>query len=80
MTFDEWWNEWGVEMAHLPEKSAAKKAWEAATLAERDECSKVCDNMAVGEGDEDYAIGSAWCAAAIRARSNAALTGAAKVD
>ena len=45
MTFDEWWNEWGVEMAHLPEKSAAKKAWEAATLAEREECAKVCDEF-----------------------------------
>ena len=69
MTFDEWFeSEQGDP--HDARYAYAKAAWKAATLAERDECSKVCDNMAVGEGDEDYAIGSAWCAAAIRARSN----------
>lgn len=41
-----------------------------ATELEREACAKVCDNAATGEGDEEYAIGSGYCAAKIRARSN----------
>ncbi len=38
---------------------------------EREACAKVCDDMATGEGDEEYAIGSGACADAIRSRSGA---------
>ena len=63
MTFDEWWKDHGIEFATPYEKNAAKKTWQAATLVEREECAKVCDNEASIEGIAQK------CADAIRARN-----------
>lgn len=44
MTFDEWWETSDNE--YSDEKNLAKDVWQAATLAEREACAKVCDEKA----------------------------------
>lgn len=71
MTFDEWWRNAIARHLHRPE-SIAEAAWQAATLAEREECAKVCDVFpsrylsSYEEGVQDAKLN---CAEAIRARS-----------
>ena len=71
MTFEEWWvDRHGINWkAYYTDsaKEAAEEAWEAATLAERESCAKVCEDHA--EDAWDHEGGSLWCADAIRARS-----------
>lgn len=50
-------------------------AWGAATKAEREACAKVCENLTIVPGMQNYT--STLCAAEIRMRSNAELTGRA---
>ena len=47
---------------------ASQEAIEAAVLAEREACAKVCDDINAEYGGED--VLATWCAKAIRARSN----------
>ena len=47
--------------------SAWQPAWQAATLAEREACAKVCEE--VGSEYDDQEVYASWCAKAIRARS-----------
>ena len=71
MTFDEWWNDYvaGWVNEYLVEKSAAKRAWQAATLAEREDCAKVCELRYMGDNNRED-MEAKRCADAIRARSN----------
>ena len=48
--------------------SCAMAAWQAATLAEREECAKVCDSRYLGDNNRED-LEAKRCAAAIRARS-----------
>ena len=68
MTFDEWWELHGSKWALPNERLIAKQAWEAATLAEREECAKVCDSRYLGDNNRED-LEAKRCAAAIRARS-----------
>ena len=51
MSFDEWWDKNRSEFTHSIEKSAAKKVWQAATLAEREGCAKVVESRTQYEID-----------------------------
>ena len=67
MTFDEWWELHGSKWALPNERLIAKQAWQAATLAEQEECAKVCDEYAKESSNPmNFAEN---CAAAIRARN-----------
>jgi hypothetical protein len=77
MTFDEW-VERSIPMTDQ-EKTFAWFAWKAATEAEREACAEVCESF-IGEQPRagfhgEYKQGAKNCAAAIRMRSNAELTG-----
>jgi len=50
---------------------ASQEAIEAAVLAEREACAKVCDEMEVSDSYQGNFQGSAGCAKAIRARGRA---------
>ena len=66
MTFDEFWMRQQYTESK-DDKWFAEKVWQAATLAEREECAKVCDEF----DSENPHIGQATAvAAAIRAHSN----------
>lgn len=73
MTFEEWWANWSPEpVKDEYERTLAKRAWEAATKAEREACAKVCENMANGHTTtKASALMARECMAAIRMRSNA---------
>ena len=67
MTFEEWWEKEGQKWEPSGNSSVAWMAWEAAILAEREACARVCEaawsarrGLETGTADE--------CAAAIRAR------------
>lgn len=73
MDFDEYWN--GLDNYYRSPfdnvKSAARKAFEAATKIEREACAKACE--ALRETNEENPEYGAWgehddCAEAIRAR------------
>lgn len=75
MTFYQWFSGDPV-LWKLDRDVLAQEAWEAATVAERERCAKVCEEEHVGESltdndlsDEDLAYNSALvhAAAAIRA-------------
>jgi len=46
MIFKEWWDKTAFSCGLPLHKSTARSAWEAATLAERERCAKVCDGIA----------------------------------
>lgn len=76
MTFEEWAAD-GKKLGGM-ELELARSAWDAATKAEREACAKVCDlgiHQVRENGWIDAANERARCAAAIRERSNAKLTG-----
>lgn len=79
MTFEYWWKTTGIaSMGMQPgdvyraARDTALAAWDAATKAERDECSKVCEYRTEQSSDHPVlaalAEGAKGCAAAIRAR------------
>ena len=73
--FDRWWLDTLGPLANADAAYAhAKMAWEAAILAEREACARVCDSMSTAADEDDGDFGSGFvnaakhCAAAIRAR------------
>lgn len=74
MTFEQWWDN-GHRLDGIAD--AARKAWEAATAAERERCAKLCDACVVAQGSMDDYYRSGWndaaaeCAASIRQSANA---------
>ncbi len=75
-TFDDWWATLTTREQARMTKADVTEAWEAAVLAEREACARVCDALA---GDEylsprDRAC-AVDCATDIRERSNAEITG-----
>lgn len=79
MTFEEYW--WiGVcanpNMARdVLLKQIAESAWNAGAKAEREECAKVCEGQ-IDSFEANRGYGPEICAEAIRARSNASVSGA----
>jgi hypothetical protein len=68
MNFEQWWKTQGVEHPTQYETSAARKAFDAATLIEREACAKLVESRA----EQRVEFGALHRAAnAIRARSNA---------
>lgn len=74
MTFDEWHKkQLGGDPDNCPHEAWERKAWEAATKAEREACAKVCEShqgIKIPNGPRLPPDGSA-CARAIRERSRA---------
>ena len=68
MTFDEWFQSKQGE-AYESMYAFAKAAWKAATLAEREECAKLCESRYMGDNNRED-MEARRCATAIRARSN----------
>ena len=67
MTFDEWAKDRPIGEPDSHGYMLTKAAWQAATLAEREECAKVCDEYAKESSNPmNFAEN---CAATIRARS-----------
>ena len=79
MTFDEWY---ATQKHQLSNEQVCRVIWEAATREEREACAKLCDGHSADASFlyGDYAAGceneAAACAAAIRVRSNAKVSGA----
>lgn len=91
MTFEEWAENYGLDMEHREIDCLA--AWDAATRAEREACANVCEEVAneVSPREKWTADAAAWeaesigifdgasdCAHRIRERSNEQSSGAAK--
>lgn len=78
MTFDEWWQQEPVSDFSGVQASHVEAAWNAAVLAEREACAKVCEELEMSEDmlkkNQDTTVGweggSFDCADAIRARSD----------
>lgn len=69
MTFEEWAAK-TIPMTGA-EYELARCAWEAATLAEREACSNVCENISGNEpSGHGGRYGALDCAAAIKMRSS----------
>jgi len=67
MTFDEWHKkQLGGDPDNCPHEAWERKAWEAATKAEREECAKVAE-----QGEWKLTKTGKSIAKAIRSRSNA---------
>ena len=78
MTFEEWFDGYAPTAPEVLD-DCAKAAWDAATLAEREECAVECERMMMysGAAQEAPAHNDVWQAAqAIRARANVAVQGA----
>lgn len=73
MTFEEWWGEPPMEVTPCKPRGDDDdvriwvwQAWQAATMAEREACAKVCDMYENGRHENMADV----CADKIRARSN----------
>jgi hypothetical protein len=69
MTFQGWFD--SFIWTHQSTADVMRACWQAATLAEREACAKVCDAMVTGAGYREAACAdqaAEICAEAIRAR------------
>lgn len=70
MTFDEWWQQEPVSDFSGVQASHVEAAWDAAVLAEREACARVCFNLQEPFGrDKSFLEVASLCEDAIRARS-----------
>lgn len=67
---EEFWRQWGVDGKPGAVMRIVEAAWEAATLAEREACAKVCDEQA---NEPECPERARYCAEAIRERLQAKL-------
>jgi len=75
MTFDEWWYDIAALTGWKCSHEAAIEVWNASATAEREACAVIAETPVSGEQDDITMEAKDRVAAAIRARSNAELTG-----
>ena len=75
MTFKEWWKHPKQQHWFSDTQNVAQAAWDAAVLAEREACAKICESMILQSSTRDEAHSQSQgngvaidCANAIRAR------------
>ena len=69
MKFEQWWDQYRKENATmLGIREDFMAAWQAATLAEREACAKMCDAQAE-RTDPKFKAAAKYCADMIRATS-----------